>query len=246
MSIRCTSLHYSLSSPTIPTVGIVVLKSDEVIEDELRHWLTPNTRLLHTRIPSGDSVTKESLSAMESALPNALSLLPTDAPISVIAYGCTSGTTVIGEEKVAQLVHDVFPKAEVTNPLTAVKAKLHDLSAKKVALLTPYEPTVSQALHDHLTQHGIDIVSFGSFNEPLESNVSRIDQESLMTAIKTLHDQAHCDAIFASCTNLRTANWLDHFSAVLSTPVLSSNSALSWHINQLTSNAQRSTVVFSA
>ena len=237
MNTPCTTLKYSLSLPAAPTVGVVVLQTDEVVEDELRYWLTPNTRVLHTRIPSGTAVTTDTLGSMEAALPNALTLLPNNAPISVIAYGCTSGSTVIGEDRVTEIVHAHFPGVAVTNPLTALKAKLHDLQAKKLALLTPYEPTVSGALHDHLIQHGIDIVSFGSFNEPLDSNVCRIDDESIMNAIKTLHDQTPCDAVFASCTNLRTAQWLEHFSNELGTPVVSSNSAMSWHINQLTSNA---------
>lgn len=236
MNTPFTTLNYSLNLLAAPTVGVVVLQTDEVVEDELRYWLTPNTRVLHTRIPSGEAVTEETLGAMEAALPNALNLLPIEAPISVVAYGCTSGTTVIGEERVTQLVHEKFPKALVTNPLTALKAKLHDLGTKKIALLTPYEQSVSQALYDHLTAHGIDVVSFGTFNEPLDSNVCRIDESSLKNAIKTLHDQTPCDAVFASCTNLRTAAWLDHFATELGTPVVSSNSAMSWHINQLTSN----------
>ena len=235
MSTPCETLNYSLNLPEAPTVGVVVLQTDEVLEDELRHWLTPTTRVLHTRIPSGRAVTAETLSAMEAELPSALGLLPAKAPISVIAYGCTSGSTVIGEARVTELVQNTFPDASVTNPLTALKAKLNDIAAQKIALLTPYEPAVSQALYDHLTQSGIEIISFGSFNEPVDSNVCRIDEESVMNAIKNLHDRAPCDAIFASCTNLRTATWLDSFSKLIGTPVISSNSAMSWHINQLTS-----------
>jgi len=173
---------------------------------------------------------------METVLPDVMRLLPAAAPISVVAYGCTSGTTVIGEERITELVRSVIPAAVVTNPLTALKARLASLNAKRLALLTPYEPNVSQALYDHLNHHGIDIVSFGSFNEPLDTNVCRIDQPSLEEAITQLHASAECDAVFASCTNLRTSQWLDAFAERLGTPVISSNSAMSWHINQLTSN----------
>jgi len=161
MSKPCTTLDYSLNLPAAPTVGVVVLQTDEVVEDELRHWLTPGTRILHTRIPNDQSVNAETLGAMEAALPHALTLLPVAAPIAVIAYGCTSGTTVIGEERVTQLVHEKF------------------------------------------SQHGIDIVSFGSFNEPHDSNVCRIDDESLKNAITTLHNQAPCDAVFSGRCLLR-------------------------------------------
>jgi len=237
MSASCINLEYSLNLPPAPTVGIVVLQTDEVLEDELRYWLTDNTRVLHTRIPNDTEVNAETLGAMEAALPASLELLPTAAPLSVLAYGCTSGSTVIGEDRVEALVHEKFPGIKVTNPLTALKARLDNLNVKRLALLTPYEPKVSQALYDNLSDHGIEIVSFGSFNEPLDTNVCRIDEASIKAAVETLHEQTPCDAVFASCTNLRTAGWIDRLSDTLGTPVLSSNSVMSWHINQLSSNA---------
>lgn len=234
MSKRCTPLEYALVETDAPLVGVVVLASDESLEDELRHRLTPTTRVLHTRIASDTTVNADTLAAMEAALPAALGLLPDSSPMTVIAYGCTSGTTVIGEAKVEALVKARFPTATVTNPLTALKAQLTQLKVKRLALLTPYEPCVSQSLHDHLSEHSFDIVSFGTFNEPLEANVCRISEVSLKDAIKALCEQAPCDAVFASCTNLRTVSWLDDYAAELGIPLISSNSALSWHINELT------------
>lgn len=227
------NLNYSLNLPPAPTVGVVVLQTDEVLEDELRVWLSDDTRILHTRIPSHPEVNTDTLSTMEAALPASLNLLPNGAPIAVIAYGCTSASTVIGEARVEAIVQQIFPNVKVTNPLSALKARLDDLGVKRLGLLTPYEPIVSQALHNNLTEHGVQIVSFGTFNEPLDSNVCRIDEASIKEAVKRLIDDAACDAVFASCTNLRTAAWLDDFSNELGMPVISSNSALSWHVRQL-------------
>jgi len=228
-----SNFDYSLNVPPAPTVGVVVLQTDEVLEDELRVWLSNDTRILHTRISSHPEVNTDTLSTMEAALPTSLSLLPNTAPISVIAYGCTSASTVIGEAKVQAIVQKTFPKVKVTNPLSALKAQLDDLGVKRLALLTPYEPVVSDALRKNLIEHGVEVVSFGTFNEPLDSNVCRIDEASIKAAVKQLHDETECDALFASCTNLRTAAWIEDFSKTLGTPVISSNSALSWHINQL-------------
>ena len=222
-----------MNLPPAPTVGVVILQTDEVLEDELRVWLTHPTRILHTRIPNSAEVNTDTLSAMEAALPNALRLLPTAAPLSVIAYGCTSASTVIGESKVEAIVQTQFPDAKVTNPLSALKARLDDLGVKKLGLLTPYEPIVSEALRSNLVEHGVDVVSFGTFNEPFDSNVCRIDEHSIKNAVKRIMDESVCDAVFASCTNLRTAGWIDAFSEELGIPVLSSNSVLSWHIDGL-------------
>ncbi len=217
-------------------VGLIVLQTDEVMEEELRNWLPTQTRLFHTRIASGADVTTETLLAMRDKIPEVTAMLPPSAPISVVAYGCTSGTTLIGEDTVRELIQQVLPNALVTNPLTAVKAKLADLDAKKIGILTPYLPEVTNEMTAHLQSHGFNIVSAASFYEKQEATVCRIDEQSISAALKEIAAQEKCDALFASCTNLRTYHFIDRISHDLGIPVISSNSALAWHIGQLSGN----------
>jgi len=213
--------------------GLIVLQTDEVVESEVRHWLPDNISLYHTRIPNQASVTRETLLEMGNQIPTVCGLFPEHAPIKVVAYCCTSGATMIGESVVEDGVRQVFPDALVTNPITAVKARLHNLGAKNIGLLTPYIPSVTQAMSDHLVEHGFSIVSGASFFEENDFEVCRISNESIQQAIEHVASQGQCDAIFASCTNLRTQSLLDNISDRLGVPVISSNSALAWHINEL-------------
>ena len=57
-------------------VGLIVLQTDEVMEDELRQWLPSTTRLYHSRIPNDEIVNEETLSAMHARLPEVTRLLP--------------------------------------------------------------------------------------------------------------------------------------------------------------------------
>jgi maleate isomerase len=162
-----------------------------------------------------------------------VSLFPPAGKLGVVAYCCTSGSTVIGENNVAKAVHSVLPDVKVTNPLMAVKANLIASGAKRIGLLTPYEPHVSQAMADHLTDNGFEISSFGSFYEKEEAKVTRISAASILAAVDEIGSGNQCDAVFASCTNLRTADILKEAEKRIGKPVISSNSALAWHINQL-------------
>jgi len=225
--------NFTLENYHRPTVGLIVLQSDEALEEELRAWLPDHYRLLHSRIPSGAAVNEDSLLAMKSALPTAVSLLPTSANLSVVAYGCTSASTLIGESVVAKIVHEHLPGVTVTNPISALKARLKHLDINRIALLTPYLPEVSQAMADHLTASGLSINAFGSFHEEQEERVCRIARASIIEAMRTLGAHDTCDAVFASCTNLRTLEILDDVSTAIGKPVISSNSALSWHIQHL-------------
>ncbi len=214
-------------------VGLIVLQSDEVIEEEVRAWLPDDTRLFHTRIESGADVTAESLLEMREKIPLATAMFPASAPFDVIAYGCTSGTTLIGEDIVEQKVKQILPKVKVTNPLTAVKANFKHLKAARIGMLTPYLPSVTAELSQHLHKHGFNIVAAASFHEQTEANVCRIAEQSIIDALRYIAVEADCDALFASCTNLRTYSLLDSLSSELGLPVISSNSALAWHINEL-------------
>ncbi len=217
-------------------VGLIVLQTDEVVESEVRIWLPENYTLYHTRIPNQDSITEETVLQMREQLPAACHLLPQYAPIEVIAYCCTSGATVIGESVVEKAVQQIFPNAKVTNPITAIKAYLQHLNIQNIGMLTPYIPAVTQAMSTHLSEHGFNICSQASFYEEHDYNVCRISSESIENAITQVATQAPCDAIFASCTNLRTQGILDGLRDAHKIPVISSNAALAWHIAKLGSS----------
>lgn len=223
-------------SPDEPAVGLIVLQTDETMEHELRHWLPSRVRLFHSRIPNSVDINSDSLQAMKQVLPATAALLPSTTAFAVIAYGCTSAATVIGEQAVTDAVQSVFPEVAVTNPLSAIKAQLASLNARRIALLSPYVPAVSRALVASLEKDGYQVAQIGSFNESRDDRVARIASRSLMHALEALASENDVDAIVASCTNLRMSGLVQEASAQIGIPVISSNSALAWHIQVLLSD----------
>lgn len=216
------------------TLGIVVLRTDEAMEVDLRAFLPEDgVALHHTRIPFEPTVTKETLARMAGDLAESTGLLPDAAPFDAIGYGCTSGSAVIGETRVAEVVQSIFSGVSVTNPLTAAKAALAALGAERVALVTPYVPEVSQALCDRLAESGIEIATLASFEVLEDAAVARITPNSILEAIVSTGKKYACDAVFAACTNLRTSSILAEAEDKLGKPVISSNQALAWHMMRL-------------
>ena len=106
-------------------LGLVVLQTDETIEREFGQLAVQgNFSLFHTRVPNEPEITPDTLAQMEANIPAAVGLLPTTAQFDVIGYACTSGATIIGEQRVAELIHAIQPGVATSNPLTAVKAAL--------------------------------------------------------------------------------------------------------------------------
>jgi maleate isomerase len=224
-------------------LGLIVLETDRTIEPELRGLLDlEGLALYHSRIPSDPDVTSETLARMEANLPAAAKLLPAAAGLDVVGYGCTSGATIIGEDKVAQAVRRGlgagYARIPVTSPITAVKAALRALGAVRIGFVTPYLPEVTGAMRAHLEQQGFQISRVGSFSQSEEDIVARITPASIRDAILEIgrpqgRDGKDCDAVFVSCTNLRVAGVIEETEAELDKPVLSSNPALAWHMLRL-------------
>ena len=126
-------------------IGTIILQNDETLEPEMR-TVFPDIAVYHARIPSAPEVTPETLKQMEAELPRTAALLPGGATFSAIGYACTSGSTVIGPDRVRDLVRTVHPAAQVTNPLSAVMAACDALGVRRIGFLTPYVADVSAAM----------------------------------------------------------------------------------------------------
>ena len=213
-------------------LGLIVLQTDETLEFEARQVLAGrDAALFHTRIPNAHDVTPETLAAMADEMPKVAALLPEG--LDVVGYGCTSGATVIGSDAVAGLVTRAHPKAAVTDPIRAVVAALHALNASKIAMVTPYVPSVTAPMRALLGKSGIEVVSEISFGEGNDWRVARIDPASTRAAMLAAAEAAGAEAIFASCTNLQTFSIIDGVEAETGLPVVTSNQALLWHLLQV-------------
>tara|TARA_B100000676_G_scaffold279752_1_gene303334 strand:- start:469 stop:1242 length:774 start_codon:yes stop_codon:yes gene_type:complete len=217
-----------------PTLGLVVLQADETIEDEFRAYLQGcDVVLHHTRVPSGEEVTHESLSAMEHQLEAAIRLFPTNTVFDVIGYACTSASSVIGETKVSSLINRVYPEAVTTNPATAIKAAMASLGVAHPALLAPYTPELASGIASMLEAGGFQVSALLTFDEEVEEKVARISPNSILDGVISVGRDQACDGVFVSCTNLRCAKIISEAEATLGKPVFSSNQTLLWHMLQL-------------
>ena len=231
-----TPFDYRLTGPigSRATLGLVVLQTDETVEQDMRRLLPlEGVALYVTRVPSGLEVSTDSLGAMEQALPGAAGLFPGSVSFDAVGYGCTSGTSVIGVDRVAALVSGACHAKAVTQPVSGLVAACGRLEVKRLAFLSPYVAEVSGRLRGVLAGAGIESPVFGSFDEAEEAKVARIDPESIFEAACGLASRGGMDALFLSCTNLRTLDVIDRIEAQTGLPVLSSNQVMIWHMGQL-------------
>jgi maleate isomerase len=215
-------------------IGLIVLASDHTIEHEFREiYQLDGVALYESRIRNSPEINATTLAEMERGLAGATDVLLPGVPFDVVAYGCTSGTVVIGEETVFKRIREARPGVACTTPITAAIAGLKKLGAGRIALLTPYVEEVNQMLRRFIEARGMAVPVMGSFNHENDNEVARITQDSIKDAIRALMREPGVEGVFVSCTSLRVASIVEELEVELGKPVTSSNHALAWHCLRL-------------
>ena len=219
-------------------LGLVVLENDQTIEAEVAALCPDGVAAFVTRISMDDRITPEALRAMEERIPAAARLLPSTLGLDAVGYGCTSAATLIGEERVAAAVRQAHPDVPNTNPISAVRAALSALGARRIAVVTPYSAEVTSGVVDLLAEDGLDVAVVGSFLEESDSVVARITEAAVADGVRRVVAEATAaggpvDAVFVSCTSLRVVGVAGELEAELDAAVVSSNLAFAWHLLRL-------------
>ena len=153
-------------------------------------------------------------------------ILP-DERINTIAYGCTSGTIAIGEDKVKEKILLAKQDCYVTTPVTSAIKAFKQMNVRKIALFTPYPDAVNKTILDYFTQKSIEVSSFTSLNLNLDSEIAQVDPNYILEISSKLEIK-NADALFISCTALPVLDILDKLENKIQKPVLSSNQTLIW------------------
>ncbi len=122
-------------------IGLIVLANDTVIEPEVRRFLPlPGVEVYSSRIPMARDVSPECLAAMAGELPRAVELLMPEHRLDVVAFGCTSGSMIIGPERITGIIEKVRPGVKVCNPVSASLAAFATLGVRRIGLSPPTAP----------------------------------------------------------------------------------------------------------
>ena len=173
--------------------------------------------------------TVDSLRAMERHLTDAARTLVPGTDLGAIGFSCTSGAVAIGTETVARAIRrgrDVT----VVNPVDGAVGALRALGAERVSLLVPYQDGPSALVEGYLSERGIEVVRKASFKLPGDPQMNRLSADSLVEAGVELDRGSDAEALFVSCTGLRTREVIEPLERLLGKPVVSSNQALAWSL----------------
>ena len=211
-----------------PRIGVITLSTDFTIEQDFRkicHNLPLD--LFFNRIPFINPLNHENYLKMADHIPEVSEQILPGQIIDVVAYGCTSGTIAIGEDRISSQVQKSKPEAKVTTPITAALKAFKKLNLNNIAVLTPYPKDVNVTVYNYLSKNNVKIDTFSSFNLNYDSEIAQVSSESLIEGISNINlDKV--DGLFVSCTALKIVDILDEVEKKFNTTVISSNQAIIW------------------
>lgn len=205
-------------------IGVLVLESDQGIEDELRAMVPANVVFHVTRVPSYGTPRASSADHLEHVVAAARCLAACDG-LDAVLYGCTSGALVVGEAPIRAAIAGACTDAEIVLPIESTLAAFDALDIDTVSLMTPYDEALNELLVAALEAAGLAIDVLYRF--PLESgrDIASVRGEFFERAARYAAD-APTRCLFVACNALPVAASIGPMEAILRCPVVTSTQAL--------------------
>ena len=214
-------------------IGYVLVANADLSEADFFAMKPPGVGVHFTRVPMPGDVTADGLAAMEGDLAvAAASMMPGRDDLDVISYSCTSGTFVIGEQRVIAELNRLNPRPKATTMLSACVAGLNAFGAKRIVLGTAYTEDLNRREAAFLTERGFEPLRVAGLGLLSDEEMNRVTPDYLVDFAISI-DHAQADAIFLSCGALRVLPVIEEIEARTGKPVVFSNQANFWHCLRL-------------
>jgi maleate isomerase len=145
----------------------------------------------------------------------------------VVCYACTSGSIVIGEERVMTELSRGAPGARATTLVTGVIRALRALKAKRIVVATPYLDEINALEARYLEERGFEVLDIQGLNIRKDADMVRVAPDFILEFARSL-DRPDAEAIFVSCGALRTLDIVEELEQEVAKPVVASNQAMIW------------------
>lgn len=215
-------------------IGIIQLATDQTAEHEFRQIMgRPGVATYASRVYNDNNITPETLKALEAEVEKGTALIMPGRKLDVVGFCCTSGAMIIGDDKVASLIHKVRPGVGYTSPMAGAIAAMKALGMRRVAMLTPYVQAINDLMRAYIQAAGPRVPVMGSFTIADDAKVATITERAVRDAAIALARETAVDGVFLSCSSVRALGVIEEVEAALGLPMISSNQSMAWHMLRL-------------
>lgn len=213
-------------------LGLIVPSWNTVMEYETQR-MAGGAMSVHTQRISHTADTEENLLWMGTQVPAAAQLLA-HAKVDVICYGCTAGGFLKGPDYDRDMNAQIKAATGIAGATSAsaVTDALQALGARQISVATAYEPWLNEKVRQYLEVAGFKVLAIEGLGTQAHAAVT----PDRVAALATKVNRPEAQAIFISCSNLRTFEIIEPVERNLGKPVVTSNQASLWRMLRLISD----------
>jgi maleate isomerase len=211
-------------------IGVLTPQANTTVEPEFAILLPPGYAFINARMVSDKPTIEERLGDYFATLENSIAQFA-NAPMGALAFACTGASYLQGVERERAAV-EAIEAAHGISFLTAGRAvaeALQRLGARRIGLVSPYPPNLTQASIDYWREHGFDVVAVtgaaaaaSKFNPIYD--LSAANGKEALAAV----DLDNVDAVVMLGTGMPTLGPILAYADAASVPIISCLSALAW------------------
>ncbi|HLK42393.1 MAG TPA: Asp/Glu racemase [Thermoleophilia bacterium] len=222
---------------TTHRIGLIVPSSNTTMESELpelfrrRSALTGETFTWHSARARMSHVTPEQLDRMVQASDVAAQSLA-DAPVEVIAYACLVAVMARGpgahrdvEARLAAALADGPRQPPVVSSAGALIAGLQALSARRIAIVTPYMRPLAEQVAGYIRAEGIDVAETVALEVSDNVEVGRLDTGELAGIARRIDTDGIDALVLSACVQMPSLPVVQRVEDEIGVPVLTAATA---------------------
>jgi maleate isomerase len=211
-------------------IGLIYMASSTVMEPEF-YAMAPEGVTIHTaRIPLPEASVRGLRNMMEGDRVEVAAGLLGQAPLHVVTFGGTSATFLEGigyDEQVIARMEGATNGIPASATSTAALRALRKLGVKKVSFVGPYIDEVTERGRRFFEQNGYEVTGAHGMGVRGDPDINAIPLERTYEFAKR-SAEPEAEAVFISCTGLRTIGAIEPLEQDLGKPVVSAVQATFW------------------
>ncbi|KAL4968162.1 maleate cis-trans isomerase family protein [Aspergillus stella-maris] len=133
-----------------------------------------------------------------------------------------------GADKFVAFMGELSGGLRVTSGAAACKAVIDTYKAKKIAIITPYQPVGDQQVVDFFTEIGVDVVRIHGMKCDSATSIADVSGDEIKDAFRKINGD-DVDLLLQAGTNLCAARAAAEMEGELGKPVVAINAATVWH-----------------
>lgn len=215
--------------------GVVIPSTNTVVEDEYNLARPPGVSFHAGRIfirnealdsnAAFEALLEDLRVEIRRAIRDVMTARPDHLVMGMSAETFWGGAE--GNERFERLIRDLSG-LEVSTGASACKAALRQLGARRIGVITPYQPVGDDQVRTFFTELGFEVAAVKGLRCPSATSIANVPLATIRDAFLSVDGPA-VDALVQAGTNLPVVKLAAELEMELNKPVIAINAATLWH-----------------